>query len=165
MVLKILKWQVLRTLKSVLKYWQAAQNTERKSESESEIAMCDRMQMYNIKVIKLRIPWNVGIFFDRWATAGVSRSIMLHVVGSYWNGVGLRHIPDPRNVCRSVHKPNNVLRVCLPRCAMLGMREGEGVRRTVRVRPKIQPRILPGDLEVYIDTDIQSKAVNTWNPQ
>jgi hypothetical protein len=44
-ILKILKWQVLRTLKSVLKYWQAAQNKERKS--ESEIAMCDRMQMYN----------------------------------------------------------------------------------------------------------------------
>jgi hypothetical protein len=45
-----LKWQVLRTLKSVLKHWQAAQKTERKSESESEneIAMCDRMQMYNI---------------------------------------------------------------------------------------------------------------------
>jgi hypothetical protein len=39
---------VLRTLKSVLKYWQATQKTERKSESESEIAMCDRMQMYNI---------------------------------------------------------------------------------------------------------------------
>jgi hypothetical protein len=39
---------VLRTLKSVLKHWQAAQKTERKSESESEIAMCDRMQMYNI---------------------------------------------------------------------------------------------------------------------
>jgi hypothetical protein len=38
----------LRTLKSVLKHWQAAQKTERKSESESEIAMCDRMQMYNI---------------------------------------------------------------------------------------------------------------------
>jgi hypothetical protein len=47
-VLKILKWQVLRTLKSVLKHWQAAQKTERKSESESEIAMGDRMQMYNI---------------------------------------------------------------------------------------------------------------------
>jgi hypothetical protein len=39
---------VLRTLKSVSKHWQAAQKTERKSESESEIAMCDRMQMYNI---------------------------------------------------------------------------------------------------------------------
>jgi hypothetical protein len=39
---------VLRTLKSVLKHWQATQKTERKSESESEIAMCDRMQMYNI---------------------------------------------------------------------------------------------------------------------
>jgi hypothetical protein len=39
---------VLRTLKSVLKYLQAAQKTEKKSESESEIAMCDRMQMYNI---------------------------------------------------------------------------------------------------------------------
>jgi hypothetical protein len=37
---------VLRTLKSVLKHWQAAQKTERKS--ESVIAMCDRMQMYNI---------------------------------------------------------------------------------------------------------------------
>jgi hypothetical protein len=36
-ILKILKWQVLRTLKSVLKHWQAAQKTERKSESESEI--------------------------------------------------------------------------------------------------------------------------------
>jgi hypothetical protein len=36
------------TLKSVSKLWQAAQKTERKSESESEIAMCDRMQMYNI---------------------------------------------------------------------------------------------------------------------
>jgi hypothetical protein len=49
-ILKILKWQVLRTLKSVLKHWQAAQKTEKKSESESEseIAMCDRMQMYNI---------------------------------------------------------------------------------------------------------------------
>jgi hypothetical protein len=35
----------LRTLKSVLKHSQAAQKTER--ESESEIAMCDRMQMYN----------------------------------------------------------------------------------------------------------------------
>jgi hypothetical protein len=34
---------VLRTLKSVLKHSQAAQKTERKS----EIAMCDRMQMYN----------------------------------------------------------------------------------------------------------------------
>jgi hypothetical protein len=43
----------LRTLKSVLKHWQAAQKTERKSESESEIAMCDRMQMYNIKIIFL----------------------------------------------------------------------------------------------------------------
>jgi hypothetical protein len=39
-VSKILKWQVLRTLKSVLK-----------SESESEIAMCDRMQMYNIAYV------------------------------------------------------------------------------------------------------------------
>jgi hypothetical protein len=48
-ILKILKWQVLRTLKSVLKHWQAAQKTERESESESEIAMCDRMQMYNIR--------------------------------------------------------------------------------------------------------------------
>jgi hypothetical protein len=38
---------MLRTLKSVLKHWQAAQKTERKSESESEIAMCYRMQMYN----------------------------------------------------------------------------------------------------------------------
>jgi hypothetical protein len=28
-------------------HWQAAQKTERKS--ESEIAMCDRMQMYNIQ--------------------------------------------------------------------------------------------------------------------
>jgi hypothetical protein len=36
MVLKILKWQVLRTLKSVLKHGQAAQKTERESESESE---------------------------------------------------------------------------------------------------------------------------------
>jgi hypothetical protein len=43
---------VLRTLKSVSKHWQAAQKTERKSESESEIAMCDRMQMYNITEFK-----------------------------------------------------------------------------------------------------------------
>jgi hypothetical protein len=45
----------LRTLKSVLKHWQAAQKTERKSESESEIAMCDRMQMYNIMASNLVI--------------------------------------------------------------------------------------------------------------
>jgi hypothetical protein len=33
------KWQVLRTLKSVSKHWQAAQKTERKSESESSLAL------------------------------------------------------------------------------------------------------------------------------
>jgi hypothetical protein len=44
---------VLRTLKSVLKHWQAAQKTERKSESESEIAMCDRMQVYNIERMRV----------------------------------------------------------------------------------------------------------------
>jgi hypothetical protein len=45
-VLKILKWQVLRTLKSVLDIDKA--HKRRKKESESEITMCDRMQMYNI---------------------------------------------------------------------------------------------------------------------
>jgi hypothetical protein len=62
-ILKILKWQVFRTLKSVLKHLQAAQKTKR--ESESEIAMCDMMQMYNIiKIYVFAFSWvsvcNVG---------------------------------------------------------------------------------------------------------
>jgi hypothetical protein len=66
----------LRTLKSVSKHWQAAQKTERKSESESEIAMCDRMQMYNIKMLlavastvipgfsSIRTPWPSVLFLE-----------------------------------------------------------------------------------------------------
>jgi hypothetical protein len=48
MVLKILKWQVLRTLKSALKHWQAAQKTERKSESEGEIKIMEWLLDYAI---------------------------------------------------------------------------------------------------------------------
>jgi hypothetical protein len=59
-VLKILKWQVLRTLKSVSNHWQAAQKTERKS--ESEIAMCDRMQMYNIMYLEICCANYPGFF-------------------------------------------------------------------------------------------------------
>jgi hypothetical protein len=49
-ILKILKVTSVENTEKFLKHWQAAQKTERKSESESEseIAMCDRMQMYNI---------------------------------------------------------------------------------------------------------------------
>jgi hypothetical protein len=49
-VLKILKWEVLRTLKSVLDIDKP--HKRRKKKSESEITMCDRMQMYNNTILK-----------------------------------------------------------------------------------------------------------------